>query len=99
MKSASFESPESREEQLARIARESAEDAARIARENAEDAARLRREACFFRFGILLAIVVIGLAVFTWVTGGMEERKTAASLLTPIITAVMGFMVGKGKSK
>jgi hypothetical protein len=56
-------------------------------------------EAALFAFGLLLATVVVGLAAFTWIQGGAEERKTAALLLAPVISAVMGFLVGKGRDK
>jgi hypothetical protein len=73
------------------------EAVARRLREEAE--ATLKRKMVFCTFSFILAIVAIAFAAALYVTlaGEADDRKWAESILSAIVSGLVGFLVGQTK--
>lgn len=70
---------------------------ARIQRDNARTHSQLWRDEWMFRIGSVAVIVVAGVCV--WMSMDLsfsaDQQKWAQSILTSLITAVLGYLVGR----
>lgn len=80
------------------VSNETAEDAAtRRAEEMAN--AHLKRKMTFtlFVFALLIVGVVFAGCVYSFASGGVEDKKWAAGIVSAIASGLVGFLVGQGK--
>jgi hypothetical protein len=80
------------------VSNEAPEDA--IARRTGEAAdAELKRKMTYvlFCFALLIVGVVFAGCVYSFATGGAEDRKWAAGIFSAIASGLTGFLVGQGK--
>jgi len=80
------------------VSNETPEDAsARRMREMADAELKRKMTYSLFCFAIFMVAIVFGSCVYLFMTGGVEDKKWAASIISAITSGLIGFLIGQGK--
>ena len=77
---------------------ESAEDAiARRVQEAADADLRRQKDFILFWFALIFVTVIFFGCVYLFASGGPDDKKWAAGIVSAIVSGLVGFLVGQGK--